>query len=209
MAFHLILAGCSLAFSVSFNPGYVPARDTIPYIMAEEPSAHTVAAIGASIIREENRRIPYADAKRLARAILEGSTGAVNYPLLLAMISTESRFNVGAVSPAGATGLGQLMPRTARYIAKKAGMAYSPDSIFDPAYNIRLSVKYLERLMGRHNGDIRLVAASYNGGPGGACRYRGWLEGRLDRKMVPAETLKYVERVMAKYEAYAARLRQE
>lgn len=205
MVFPLIACG-AFAFSISFNTATPDAK--LPYTLMQEHPDVSAVDIGARIIQEENLKIPPSKARMLAHILLDASTEKIGYPVLLAIVRTESRFNANAISPAGAMGLGQVMPRTARYIAKKAGMAYEPDSMLHPGYNIRLSVKYLERLMKRYGGDLRLVAAAYNGGPGGACLYKGWLEGWNTRERVPGETMKYVERVIAKYGEYTARLRQ-
>lgn len=199
MVFPLI--ACSVfAFSISFNTATPDGCELLSDVSAVN--------IGARIIQEENLKIPPSKARMLARTLLDASTEKIGYPMLLAVVRTESRFNTNAISPAGAMGLGQVMPRTAQYIAKKAGIVYDPDSMLHPGYNIRLSVEYLERLMERYGGDLRLVAAAYNGGPGGASLYKRWLEGRLDSERVPRETMKYVECVIAKYGEYTERLRQ-
>lgn len=101
--------------------------------------------------------------------------------LVLAIINTESGFNVNAVSPKNAQGLMQLIPDTAA--------RFKVRNILDPAQNIRGGMAYLRWLMAYFEGDVMLVAAAYNAGEGAVDRYRG----------VPpyAETRDYVRRVLA------------
>src|SRR5690606_27722866 len=89
----------------------------------------------------------------------------VEEAVVRAIIHAESAFNPLAVSSAGAQGLMQLMPATAR----RFGVADS----FDPAANIRGGVQYLAWLLQRYNGDLTLAAAGYNAGEGAVDRYRG------------------------------------
>jgi len=110
----------------------------------------------------------------------------VEEAVVRAIIHAESAFNPLAVSSAGAQGLMQLMPATAR----RFGVADS----FDPAANIRGGVQYLAWLLQRYNGDLTLAAAGYNAGEGAVDRYRG----------VPpySETQRYVQRVAVLAERY-------
>lgn len=98
----------------------------------------------------------------------------------LAIAKNESGFRQGAVSDAGARGVMQLMPGTAR------GLGVDP---YDLSGNISGGVEYLRQQLEKFNGDFRLAAAAYNAGPGAVSRYDG----------VPpyAETRAYVERVLA------------
>jgi hypothetical protein len=84
-------------------------------------------------------------------------------PLLHAVITVESAYDPWAVSPAGAMGLMQLMPGT----AKRYGVSNS----FDPEENIRGGSKYLKYLMSLFKNDLNLVLAAYNAGEGAVQKY--------------------------------------
>ena len=107
--------------------------------------------------------------------------------LVAAVAQTESGRNPSATSAAGAAGMMQLMPATARAL----GVA----DPYDPAANVRGGATYLRDLLERFNGNVRLAVAAYNAGPGAVERYGG----------VPpyVETQHYVTRVL---DAYRARL---
>jgi soluble lytic murein transglycosylase len=169
------------------------------------PSGSTAHIMkGAVIISRTYKEISSADAFALAKLIYEEADSAhVEYPLMLAIFASESRFKTTLVSPAGATGLGQLMPRTARSLAKKAGMAYNDEMLYDPRANARLSSRYVASLFKKFT-THEIVAAAYNGGPGGAYRYSAWKQGKRPEADVPKETRNYVARVMERYNQYRA-----
>jgi len=124
-------------------------------------------------------------------------------PLLLFSIARqESAFAEQAASPAGAMGLMQLMPRTARYTAKKAGIKYRKSDLFKADTNIQLGSFYITELLNRYKGNRILAAAAYNAGPH---RVDKWLNASANNlphdvwiETIPfRETRKYVQNVLA------------
>ena len=125
------------------------------------------------------------------------------------LIRQESRFVLNARSTAGAAGLMQLMPATARWTAKKIGLNYNADQIADRDTNLKLGTTYLKLVLDDFSGSPALAAAAYNAGPG---RPRKWREGPpLDPAVwaenIPlTETRDYVKKVLSNSAYYAALL---
>ena len=82
-----------------------------------------------------------------------------------ALVREESNFNRKAKSWAGAQGLSQLMPATARGVAGRLGMAYSPAQVYDPETNLKIGARYLESLFKRHAGVKDVPPAGEELGP--------------------------------------------
>lgn len=130
---------------------------------------------------------------------------------VLAIMRTESLFQPAVVSPAGAVGLMQLMPATARLVARRHDMnTPSTSSLRLPATNIRLGTRYLRAMQDRFGGNLALATAAYNAGPNAVER---WLprDGDLPPEIWIAnisytETRDYVERVMAHMTVFQHRL---
>ena len=134
-------------------------------------------------------------------------THGVDEAWVLGVVRQESRFNVDARSSAGAAGLMQVMPRTARYVASRMGMRnYRPKSVSDIQTNVTLGTGYLKLVM-QQLGHPVLASTAYNAGPSRARRWRDDkpLEGAIYVETIPfAETRDYVKKVMANAVYYAA-----
>lgn len=139
------------------------------------------------------------------------------WALVHALIRQESAFDYEAVSPAGARGLMQLMPATARDIAQKKGLRHSTDWLTrNPDYNIRLGSYYIQQMLDYYDGSYPLAVAAYNGGPG---RVDRWLKeigdprkGEIEMpdwiESIPVyETRNYVQRVLEGVYVYRLKLR--
>jgi soluble lytic murein transglycosylase-like protein len=121
------------------------------------------------------------DLPSLARAAAERY--GLDPELVLAVVGVESNFQAKAVSPKGAKGLMQLMPKT----AAELGVA----DAFDPATNIDGGTRHLQALLRMYRGDVRRALAAYNAGAGAVARHGG----------VPPyrETQEYVRKVLRRY----------
>ncbi len=141
----------------------------------------------------------------------------VEWALVHALIRQESRFDEQAISPAGARGLMQVMPGTAKEVARKAGLAHQTDWLITrPDHNIKLGTKYIAQMVARYNGNYALALAAYNAGPG---RVDRWVKefgdprkGEIDLidwiELIPIyETRNYVQRVMEGVYVYRLRLK--
>ncbi|MBE7939114.1 MULTISPECIES: lytic transglycosylase domain-containing protein [Ramlibacter] len=124
------------------------------------------------------------------------------------LIRQESRFVTDARSGVGAHGLMQVMPATARWTAKKLGMAgFTPDQLGEQDTNIAIGTGYLKLVLDDFNGSMALAAAAYNAGPN---RPRAWrngpvLDAAIWAENVPfTETRDYVKKVLANTTVYAA-----
>lgn len=122
----------------------------------------------------------------------------------------ESRFMDYAKSSVGAAGVMQLMPATAKWVAKKMGMnGYRHDMIHKVDTNIQLGTYYLRYVLDLMNGQEVMATAAYNAGPGRAKRWMAAtpLEGAVYAETIPFnETRYYVQKVMANAHYYAQRL---
>ncbi len=141
---------------------------------------------------------------------------ALDAAAIYAVARQESRFQVNAVSSAGARGLMQLMPGTAKETAGKLGLSYSANRLTtDPLYNTRLGAFYLDRQLERYDGSLLLAAAAYNAGPGNANKWIAAFGDPRSSQVDPVvwvelipfqETRNYVKRVFGNYMVYRARL---
>lgn len=146
------------------------------------------------------------------RESVAAAAGEAELPMawVYGLIRQESRFVMNARSQVGASGLMQLMPATARLVAKKIGLTdYSPAEINGMETNLLLGTSYLRMLMDQLDEAEVLATAGYNAGPGRPRTWRSRLlqtvEGAVFAETIPfAETRDYVKKVMSNAVYYAA-----
>jgi soluble lytic murein transglycosylase len=130
----------------------------------------------------------------------------VNPYFVLAVMREESNFHAAADSRSGAKGLMQLMPATARMLAKRHRMPYDEAALTRPDFNIALGTLYLKRVLKRYRWNPILAAASYNAGPNAVKRWMRKYKGRPADEFVESipydETRAYVKRVISSYLIY-------
>ena len=181
--------------------------------------------LAAKLAREVGKNYFAVDANKTMQQKIGGFLFTEGYPLLPASSSTqpekalvhaivyrESMFDTNAVSPAGARGLMQLMPATAKSVSKKRGRTYTLGKLTDdPPYNVTLGSAYLQELVENYGGSYPLAVAAYNAGPG---RVREWISTFGDPRAkgvdiidwiehIPVyETRNYIQRVLETYYIY-------
>jgi soluble lytic murein transglycosylase len=117
----------------------------------------------------------------------------VSRALALSIARRESEFDAAVISPAGARGLMQVMPGTAKQIAPTAGLPYEPGKLTsDPAYNVTLGSTYLRKLIDEFGPSVALVASGYNAGPG---RPRRWVTQFGDPRRSDVDVVDWVETI--------------
>jgi soluble lytic murein transglycosylase len=126
---------------------------------------------------------------------------------VLGLVRQESRFVTDARSGAGAAGLMQVMPRTAKLVAKKVGMRnFRPKDMTEIKTNVNLGTGYMRMVLDQLGHQV-LASAAYNAGPSRARRWRDVrpLEGAIYAETIPfGETRDYVKKVMANSVFYSA-----
>ena len=151
--------------------------------------------------------------ERIAFPLIPAPPGT-DWTMVHAISRQESQFAMNAVSHAGARGLMQLMPGTAREQAGKLGLSYDPQALTtDAGYNLSLGGAFFGRMMDYFGGSYPLAVAAYNAGPGnvnkwlrangdprtGGVDWTEWIE-----KIPLSETRNYVQRVLENAVVYEA-----
>lgn len=197
--------------------------DTFLLHLAQQTSDKDTLALLADFAKQHGQEF---DSVRVSKLALQKQHILLNYgwpsvklpanipiepALALSITRQESEFNIRAVSRAGARGLMQLMPATARMTAGKLSMPYSLERLFDPQYNMTLGSDYLGRMINGFDGSYILAIASYNAGPGNV---RNWIarfgtppkttEGAINWiESIPfIETRNYVMRALENLQVY-------
>ncbi len=152
-----------------------------------------------------NLRYPKPHAQAFHRA---AANEALDESWVLGLVRQESRFIDYAKSRVGAAGLMQLMPKTARWVARKKGMRYQKKKLYEPATNIALGTYYMRYTLDLLGGNAVLATAGYNAGPSRALKWMAKrpLEAAIYIETIPFdETRNYVQRVMANAHFYETR----
>ncbi|MBW8752550.1 MAG: lytic transglycosylase domain-containing protein [Sphingomonadales bacterium] len=151
--------------------------------------------------------------QQIAYPLIPAPPGS-DWTMVHAISRQESQFSQNAVSHAGARGLMQLMPGTAREQAGKIGLAFDAGALMaDPSYNLRLGDAFFARMMDYYGGSYPLAVGAYNAGPGnvnkwlrdngdprtGAVDWIDWIE-----KIPISETRNYIQRVLENAVVYEA-----
>ena len=155
----------------------------------------------------------YGEFHKIAYPLIPIPSGS-DWTMVHAITRQESQFAMNAVSHAGARGLMQLMPGTAREQAGKMGLSYEPQALTrDAGYNLMLGNGYFGRMMDYYGGSYPLAVAAYNAGPGNVNK---WLRANGDprtggidwvewaEKIPVSETRNYVQRVLENAVVYDA-----
>ncbi|MFM5932143.1 MAG: transglycosylase SLT domain-containing protein, partial [Novosphingobium sp.] len=172
--------------------------------IADQAESETDHVLVADLAREIGRRDLGVILGQAAHTDGHGIYRATSYPLIPvpqgsnwtmvhAISRQESQFAMNAVSHAGARGLMQLMPGTAREQAGKMGLLYDPSSLMgDAGYNLRLGDAYFQRVLSYFNGSYPLAVAAYNAGPGNVNK---WLRANGDPRNGEIEWIDWIERI--------------
>ncbi len=174
--------------------------------LANEPDRAINIADRTVQLHDLSQRFPTLHREALAAAAKQNE---LDETLVYSIIRQESRFNADARSHAGAIGLMQLMPSTAKWVARQIDVKpFKPDMLLEPGTNLQMGTYYLKRVLNDLGHPI-LATAAYNAGPGRARRWRDErpLEGAIYTETIPFnETRDYVKKVFTNEWYYRHRL---
>jgi len=198
------------------------------FAMADRATAHDEFILLARLARE--LRLPHVSIRIAKKAEARGHymgrmaypddilpnfaqlTDPVGTPLIYSVIRQESEFSTAAMSRAGARGLMQLMPRTARLVARQHKQRYHRARLTsDPKYNLQIGSAHLYDLLENHRGSYIMALTSYNAGPGRTLKWAAQFGDPRAARVDPVnwiesipfnETRNYVQKVMENLQVY-------
>ncbi len=199
------------------------------HLIEQESSAHSRALVALMVSRMQSTLLGVRAAKRALQngtLLLETAFPvpklspqlAVEPALAYAIARQESEFDPKARSRANAQGYMQLLPSTAREVARKNDIPFQAERLYEPAYNTQLGSLYLDNLIALYDGSYVKAIAAYNAGPGNIRKWVtvignpgknlheviNWIE-----KIPFSETRNYVQRVMENLQVYRYLLSQQ
>ena len=165
--------------------------DGLAHVIAEYGDARTLLTVGKTAVQRGYRLDMHAFPLRGVPG-LDPIAGTVEKAMAYAVARQESAFSPDAQSGAGARGLMQLMPDTARRTAKRLGVEFDLGRLLDPEYNAKLGVAHLGELSEDWKGSHLLMFASYNAGGGNVAK---WIKAYGDPRSPNVDPIDWVERI--------------
>lgn len=211
------------SLEIRYAQGELPAEDDGAVLalagLLRAPSAEVRISEGLAI-RERTDRSLWPALYPVPHDLEPNGGFEIDRAVLFGLIRQESKFSSNAVSSVGATGLMQLMPRTASYISGDRAIlrqgSGSSKRLFEPGYNMQLGQSYVQRLLTGYNqgrGDMFEMALSYNWGPGNFSRWNARTQ--IDDQLLMLESVPnkqardFVDLVMTNMWVYRDRLGEE
>jgi soluble lytic murein transglycosylase len=164
-----------------------PAQRSLALEMARQVGRQDLAVWVTRAARNDGDDFYVRDAYPTLR-----STPRTSWSLAHGITRQESSFDRYAVSWAGARGMMQLMPGTAREQADKLGVGYDSSRLYDPDYNVMLGSAYFQRMLNTWDGSVPLAVASYNAGSGNV---RKWINAYGDPRTGRVDVISWIEAI--------------
>jgi soluble lytic murein transglycosylase len=164
-----------------------PTERSLAFELARQLGRRDLAVWVTRSARNDGDSFYYRDAFPTIR-----STPRTKWSIANGITRQESSFDQNAVSWAGAHGMMQLMPGTARDEARKLGVGYDSSRLHDPDYNVMLGSAYFQRMLNTWDGSVPLAVASYNAGPGNV---RKWINAYGDPRTSQVDMVGWIEAI--------------
>ncbi len=176
------------------------------YLLQTILDTHYRAELPSSLLNRELLLPYFYPAAFKSRVKTLSQKTSVPEMLVFSVMREESHFRTEVESVAGAVGLMQLMPQTAKYIGKTIGLKVNLENLVEPELNLKLGTTYLKRLLKRYKGNKFYTLAAYNGGPTNVKRWIKRAKSKDIDYFVESitfnETQNYVRRVMRSFYIY-------